>query len=103
MTALNGFTPVILPPGLLRLANLDNLGKDAFCCTAYVRSWHFCDIARSPMDFRFRWKSVYRPFAVQGVILRSAGTELRKPVFSDMPVSARAKSTPPPRKCSPPC
>jgi hypothetical protein len=46
---------------------------------------------------------VYRPFAVQGVILRSAGTELRKPVFSDMPVSARAKSTPPPRKCSPPC
>jgi hypothetical protein len=24
---------------------------------AQVSSWHFCDIARSRVDFRFRWKS----------------------------------------------
>src|SRR5262245_13518585 len=27
-----------------------------FRCTALGRSWHFCDIATSRMNFRFRWK-----------------------------------------------
>jgi len=26
-------------------------------CGAYDAFWPFSDIARSPMDFRFRWKS----------------------------------------------
>ena len=31
--------------------------KLPFCCGAYVASWHFCDIARSQIDVRFRRKS----------------------------------------------
>jgi hypothetical protein len=27
------------------------------CYMAWVRSWHFCDMVRSRMDFRFRRKS----------------------------------------------
>jgi hypothetical protein len=33
----------------------------AFCCGAYVTSWHVCDIARSRMEFRFRWKNGLAP------------------------------------------
>jgi hypothetical protein len=32
-------------------------GQRPKSCGAWVRSWHFRDIAMSWMDFRFRWKS----------------------------------------------
>src|SRR5262245_12367729 len=31
--------------------------SDSSCIAGAVDTWHFCDIARSPIEFRFRWGS----------------------------------------------
>src|SRR5262245_37013141 len=60
---LGGDVPVTIEPGkgsvfTVRLTGGGNsYPKAKTCCTAYVACWHFCDIARSQIDFRFRWKS----------------------------------------------
>ena len=47
---------ITIPPTLLVRAD-GAIDHAAIVAAAYDRLWHFCDIARSRIDFRFRWKS----------------------------------------------